>query len=645
MRNKRREWRKRRKRQDRYRVIALVCLIAAALMTAAGGLWLAVDEKSTGAVAAAWAEVSGGRGPGGAGETSGSAADGPGENEGTSGGSAADGSGENGRTSDGGAVGDPGENEGTLGGGRAGDQGTDGGISGGAGADSGETGGTGSSAGAEAGGKTAFGETASVGGQYAAGMKGAAQGGTGAGNAAGLFGGGEAAELPGGAPGTAQAAGSLQAQGQAFRAGRPKVKGIYVTGAMAGTANMDQLIDLVDRTELNALVIDVKNDEGYVVCDMDAPLVSEVGSVRRYVKDMPELIRKCKEKGIYLIARIVAFKDPVLAEAKPEWSLHNADGTIFRDKSGLAWVNPYEEQVWEYLLQVAQGAAALGFDEIQFDYVRFSTDSGMKQVDFGPKAGQQSREEAIETFVAYVTGPLHQMSAAVSADVYGVVIDSQTDQQIVGQNYVNLAAHLDYLSPMVYPSHYGPYNYNIPIPDAQPYDTVLAAMQASRLVMAGIDPKQKTAAGAGSAGGAVPGTGAGAAGGTISETGVGSPGGAAAETGVGSPGGAAAETAAGSAGGTVPAAGTVSGNEASAAPVVRSAAQIAALPPMDTVRASVRPWLQDFTATWVKGHIKYGPEQIRAQIQAVYDAGYEEWILWNASNRYTEGGLLPETQE
>lgn len=634
MRNKRREWRKRRKRQDRYRVIALVCLIAAALMTAAGGLWLAVDEKSTDAVAAAWAEVSGGRGSGETGETSGSAADG---------------SGENGRTSDDGAVGDPGENEGTLGGGRAGDQGTDGGISGGAGVDSGETGGAGLSAGAggkgTAGGKTAFGENASVGGQYAAGTKGAAQGGTGAGNAAGLFGGGEAAELPGGVPETAQAAVSLQAQGQAFRAGRPKVKGIYVTGAMAGTANMDQLIDLVDRTELNALVIDVKNDEGYVVCDMDAPLVSEVGSVRRYVKDMPELIRKCKEKGIYLIARIVAFKDPVLAEAKPEWSLHNADGTIFRDKSGLAWVNPYEEQVWEYLLQVAQGAVALGFDEIQFDYVRFSTDSGMKQVDFGSKAGQQSREEAIETFVAYVTGPLHQMGAAVSADVYGVVIDSQTDQQIVGQNYVNLAAHLDYLSPMVYPSHYGPYNYNIPIPDAQPYDTVLAAMQASRLVMAGIDPKQKTEAGAGSAGGAVPGTGAGAAGGTISETGVGSPGGAAAETAAGSAGGTASGAGVNSAGGTVPAAGTVSGNEASAAPVVRSAAQIAALSPMDTVRASVRPWLQDFTATWVKGHIKYGPEQIRAQIQAVYDAGYEEWILWNASNRYTEGGLLPETQE
>ena len=168
---------------------------------------------------------------------------------------------------------------------------------------------------------------------------------------------------------------------------RVKVKGIYVTGPMAGTSNMDALIDLVDRTELNALVIDVKNDEGRVVCEMDTPLVSEIGAVKRYVQDMPALVNKCKEKGIYLIARIVAFKDPFLAQARPEWSLHNEDGSVFYDKDGLAWVNPYEPQVWEYLLEVSRGAVELGFDEIQFDYVRFSTDSGMKTGGFRPSGG------------------------------------------------------------------------------------------------------------------------------------------------------------------------------------------------------------------------------------------------------------------
>lgn len=276
-------------------------------------------------------------------------------------------------------------------------------------------------------------------------------------------------------------------------ADRPKVRGIYVTGPMAGTDKVNKLIELVDETELNALVIDIKNDEGCITCDMDVSAVNEIGSVKRYVKDMPALVQKCKEKGIYLIARIVAFKDPFLAEAKPEWSLHNADGSIFRDKSGLAWVNPYEQQVWEYLTQVAEGAVELGFDEVQFDYIRFSTDSGMKQVDFGEAAQEKAKEEVIAEFAAYAAKRLHDKGAAVSADVYGVVIDSEVDQQIVGQDYVALANQFDYLSPMIYPSHYGTNNYNIPIPDAQPYETVLAAMQASKKILAGMLPRKADA--------------------------------------------------------------------------------------------------------------------------------------------------------
>lgn len=400
---------------------------------------------------------------------------------------------------------------------------------------------------------------------------------------------------------------------------RVRVKGIYVTGPMAGTSNMDALIDLVDRTELNALVIDVKNDEGRVVCEMDSPLVSEIGAVKRYVQDMPALVSKCREKGIYLIARIVAFKDPFLAEARPELSLHNADGTVFYDKDGLAWVNPYEPRVWEYLVEVAKGAVELGFDEVQFDYIRFSTDSGMKQVDFGPLAQEKSKEAVISEFTEYAARELHAMGAAVSADVYGVVIDSEIDQQIVGQDYLELCSVLDAISPMVYPSHYGPYNYDIPVPDAQPYDTVLAAMQASRKALAGLDPKLKGAETAQPQ--------------TVSGNGAG-PDGEMAVSGNGAPvsGNDAAVS-----GNGIP----VSGNDAAPEPEVIpfTAEEIASMEPLPEVTAAVRPWLQDFTATWVAGHIQYGPQQIREQIQAVYDAGYEEWILWNAANRYTEGGL------
>ncbi|MBO5055565.1 MAG: putative glycoside hydrolase [Lachnospiraceae bacterium] len=355
---------------------------------------------------------------------------------------------------------------------------------------------------------------------------------------------------------------------------RPKVKGIFVTGPMAGTDNMENLIDLVDRTELNAIVMDVKNDEGRVVYKMQIPEVEETGAGIRYVQDMEALMEKCKEKDIYMIARVVAFKDPFLAEVKPEWCIHNPDGSVFKDKGGLAWLNPYNREVWDYLAAIAQEALNMGFDEVQFDYLRFSTDNGMDNVDLGQEAEGKDRQQIITEFVQYMSEKIHESGGVISADVYGMVIDSETDQKIVGQNYVELSEYLDYISPMIYPSHYGPYNYNIPVPDAEPYRLVLTALQSSKKVLAGIPVT------------------------------------------------------------------TVSGNELQD----YTAEELAALEPMAGIRAQVRPWLQDFTATWVSGHISYEAEEIRAQIQAVYDAGYEEWILWNASNRYTEDGLLTENE-
>ena len=370
-----------------------------------------------------------------------------------------------------------------------------------------------------------------------------------------------------------------------------RVKGIYVTGAMAGTSNMDNLIALVDRTELNTMVIDVKNDEGRVVYDMDSALVREIGAVKEYVSDMPGLIRKCKEHGIYLIARIVAFKDPFLAENRQDLALTDKNGNIFRDKSGLAWVNPYKREVWDYLLEIARQAASVGFDEIQFDYIRFSTDAGMSKVDFGEDALEQDKEDVITEFTIYAAQELHDMGVPLSADVYGIIIDSKLDASIVGQNYYEMAKHLDYISPMVYPSHYGPGNLGLAVPDAQPYETIFRSMKTSRKVLAGMGREAEDMQVSGND----------VSGNSISEN-------------------------------------SASGNS-------MDAADPKDLVPNQEIRADVRPWLQDFTATWVKGHIRYGPEEIRAQIQAVYDAGYEEWILWNASNRYTEGGLLPEEMD
>ena len=448
---------------------------------------------------------------------------------------------------------------------------------------------------------------------------------------------GDTAANPGASTGSVEDAATVK------ELNRVKVKGIYVSGPMAGTAGMDNLIALVDRTELNALVIDVKNDDGYLTCELDVPMVEQIGSEKHYIKDLPALVQTCKEKNIYLIARVVAFKDPILAEKMPEWSLHNSDGSIFRDKSGLAWVNPYRKEVWEYLASVGEAAIKAGFDEVQYDYVRFSTDSRMKQVDFGDSTKGRTKTEAISGFTLYASERIHAAGGRISADVYGVVIDSEEDQQIVGQNYVEMSRSLDAISPMIYPSHYGPYNYQIPVPDAQPYDTVLAAMQASKMVLAGLDPKtgkkpvSADVSGNDAADAAITG-GEAVSGNNAADT-------AADSQSTSGTTAVSGNDAAQDAEDAQVADGAQAAEDAAAKTFALSKEEIAQLDPTTGVQATVRPWLQDFTATWVKGHISYGPEEIRAQIQAVYDAGYEEWILWNAANRYTEGGLLTQEEE
>ncbi|MCM1387861.1 MAG: putative glycoside hydrolase [Bacillus sp. (in: Bacteria)] len=352
-----------------------------------------------------------------------------------------------------------------------------------------------------------------------------------------------------------------------------KVKGIYVTGAVAGTERMDELIALVEETELNAMVIDIKNDEGVVTYKMQSDTVLEIESGVRYIRDIDELVKKLHEKDIYLIARIVAFKDPYLAEKKPELSLKTKTGAVFRDKNNEAWVNPYKKEVWDYLVEIGTQAAEAGFDEIQFDYIRFSTDVNADTIDYGKEAEEKTKEEVITEFTQYAYETLHPLGVVVSADVFGTIMDNESDREIVGQNYRDMAAHLDYICPMVYPSHYSNGVYNIEVPDKAPYDTVYQAMNISR------DKLEQT-------------------------------------------GGGEAQADDGEAQ-------TNDENEQEAKS--KTEEQI----------AGVRVWIQDFTATWLKDYIPYGAEEVRAQIQAVYDAGYEEWILWNARMNYTKEALLP----
>ena len=329
-----------------------------------------------------------------------------------------------------------------------------------------------------------------------------------------------------------------------------KVKGIYISGPMAGSPELfGNILDSLNGTEINTVVIDLKDDEGRITCNMDTPVVNEIEACRPYVKDMKEMIQSLKERNLYVIARVVAFRDPYLAEKKPEWSLHLADGSLYRDRQGMAWVDPYHREVWDYLVEVGTEAKEMGFDEVQFDYIRFSTEGTMKDVVFDEEVTRgRSKTDVITEFVTYAYEKLASQGLFVSADVFGTIIDSQIDADAVGQSYTEMAKHLDYICPMIYPSHYGPGNFGIEYPDTKPYETILAALKKSREAMENAAEED----------------------GHVSH------------------------------------------------------------------QAIVRPWLQDFTASYLgEGkYIKYEYEQIREQIRAVEDAGYEEWMLWSAANRY-----------
>lgn len=330
-----------------------------------------------------------------------------------------------------------------------------------------------------------------------------------------------------------------------------QAKGIYLSAPAAGSREMmDGILSHMDGSELNAVVIDLKDDNGRVTCPMDSPLVTETGASKPYVSDMKELIRELKEEhGLYVIARVVAFRDPWLAEKKPEWCLKLPDGSVFRDRSGLAWINPYKKEVWDYLVEIGTQAAEMGFDEVQFDYIRFCTEKGVNSVVFDEADTMgRSKTDVITEFTAYAYDALSPLGIFVAADVFGAIIGSEIDAQAVGQIYGEMAAHLDYICPMIYPSHYGDGNFGIEHPDMEPYATILAALQGS----------------------------------------------------------------------------------------VR---ELEAYRREGRKVAVVRPWLQDFTASYLKNHIEYGPDEVRAQIQATYDAGYDEWLLWSAACSYTWEGL------
>lgn len=334
-------------------------------------------------------------------------------------------------------------------------------------------------------------------------------------------------------------------------ASNPRVdaKGIYVTAnSAASTSRLDKLIKLAKETDINAFVIDVKNDSGHILFESEvANKINPGANSIVYIKDMKSFMKKLKDNDIYAIGRIVSFKDPIYAKRYPERTItyKNDPNKAFTKRDNLPWLSAYVRDIWEYNLGIAKEAAEYGFNEIQFDYVRFPASNGGKLdsvLDYKNKENE-SKPQAIQNYLKYAREQLAPLETYLSADVYGLV-GSVHDDMGLGQYWEAIANVVDYISPMMYPSHYGTGVYGLKVPDANPYRTIEVGIQDALGRNENLD-------------------------------------------------------------------------EASL----------------------IRPWIQDFTATWVPGHISYKDAEVKAQVKALKDNGVDSYLLWSPSNRYHTGQL------
>ncbi|WP_256974684.1 putative glycoside hydrolase [Salinicoccus roseus] len=329
------------------------------------------------------------------------------------------------------------------------------------------------------------------------------------------------------------------------------VKGIYVSGYSAGGERMADLTALLDETELNAMVIDVKEDHGNMMMDLNSDMEMVQNASLDHI-DPTVLMEKMEAAQIYPIARVVVFKDSLLAAERPDLSFTHPDGTVWKNGRGESFVNPFSREVWDYNVEVAKQAAKLGFKEIQFDYVRFPEGFEHRAdtlgytrggYDEGGQDGIQQRVDAVTDFVAYAKEALRPYDVDVSVDIFGYAA-TQEEAPGIGQNFSRISENVDVISSMIYPSHWGDGYFGAEKPDLDPYRVISGYAQVENEVLDALED-----------------------------------------------------------------------------------------PPVS------RPWLQDFTASYLgSGNYKpYGAAEVEAQVQALYDNGIEEFLLWDASNRYSRG--------
>ncbi len=258
-----------------------------------------------------------------------------------------------------------------------------------------------------------------------------------------------------------------------------QVKAIYMTNWVAGEKLLrDALVKIADETEINSIVIDIKDYTGRIAFEVSDPLLKEFGAYERRIADIKGFMEELHSKNIYVIGRISVFQDHYLVGRRPELAVQRkSDGKVWKDFKGISWLDPGSKDVWNYVVALAKESYGVGFDELNFDYIRFPSDGNMKDI-FYPWSDGKRKTEVVEGFFAYLRENLGNIGAPLSADLFGMTTTSTNDLNI-GQNLERALKYFDFVSPMVYPSHY-PNGFNgYPNPAAKPYEVVKFALDSA----------------------------------------------------------------------------------------------------------------------------------------------------------------------
>jgi hypothetical protein len=320
-------------------------------------------------------------------------------------------------------------------------------------------------------------------------------------------------------------------------------RGLYVFRFGANTRRLKHLIGIADSTEINALIIDVKDEFGLNFDPVD-PMLKKNAGTQVKAHNLRALVDTIRAHGILPVARIVVFKDSVTARNNPDHTIRKADGSAWHDKKGQTWVNPYANAIWEYNFRVAEEAIKMGFGEIQFDYIRFPEPFKSLPPQVFPEQNGRTKPQVLAEFLKEARARFAKLGVRTTADIFGLVTTVGGALE-VGQQWEHVSPNVDVVLPMVYPSHYPPGSFQLPHPNADPYDVIHIAISRAR------ERDEKLG---------------------------------------------------------------IKGEH-------------------------VRPWIQAFSL----GKPPYGPHEIEEQKRAVYDSGYDGWVMWEPGSRYDK--FLPALEK